>query len=257
MTDLPGPSDLFGLDGRVALVTGASSGLGSRFARVLAAAGARVVLAARRAERIEKLAGDLPEALAVSTDLRDEAAIEALVDAAIERFGRVDVLVNNAGTVDQGSAFDLTAERFRDVIEVNLVAPFLLSRIVARHMAGRSGGSIVNIASVNGLLASRSWPETSYAASKGGLVNLTRELANQWAPEGIRVNAIAPGYFPTEMTSELFGNDRGVEWVARHTPMRRAGEPHELDGAVLFLAGDGSTYVTGQVLVVDGGWSVV
>ncbi len=251
------PGDLFDLRGRVALVTGASSGLGARFARTLSGAGARLILAARRSERIEALARELPDAIAVPTDLRNDRAIADLVAAAVDRFGRIDVLVNNAGAVDSGPALDLAAEDFRSVLELNLVVPFLLSRAVARHMVNGSGGSIINVASVNGLLASRSWPETGYAASKGGLVNLTRELANQWATCTIRVNAIAPGYFPTEMTGELLGSKRGIEWVSRHTPMRRPGEPHELDGALLFLATDASTYVTGQIIAVDGGWTAV
>lgn len=251
------PLSLFQLDGRVAIVTGASSGLGGRFARVLAAAGAEVVLAARRRERIEALAAELPGAIAVPTDLLQEGSIDELVDRTLEEHGRIDILVNNAGVTDNRSAVDEPADRFREVLETNLTAPFLLARRVASSMIDRSGsGSIVNVASVNGILASRAWPQTSYGASKGGLVNLTRELARQWAEHGIRVNALAPGYFETEMTSELF-DERGREWVARHTPLGRAGAAHELDGALLFLAGEGSSFVTGQLLLVDGGWTII
>jgi NAD(P)-dependent dehydrogenase (short-subunit alcohol dehydrogenase family) len=216
------------------------------------------VLAARRLERIESLAEELPDAVAVGADVNDEADLERLVGTAVDAHGRIDVLVNNAGVTDQPSALEETADEFRQVIETNLVAPFLLSRIVAREMVERkSGGAIINIASLNGVLASRSWPETAYTASKGGLVNLTRELANQWAPHGIRVNAIGPGYFESEMTQELFANERAVDWVARNTPMRRHGRAGELDGALLFLASDASSYVTGQHLIVDGGWSII
>jgi NAD(P)-dependent dehydrogenase (short-subunit alcohol dehydrogenase family) len=258
MSALPDPLETFRLNDRVAIVTGASSGLGERFARVLAGAGARVVVAARRLDRIEALAQSLPEATAVAADVNNEADLEQLVRTATERYGRIDVLVNNAGTTDQDPALDESSEEFRRVIETNLVAPFLLARLVARRMVEQeSGGAIVNIASVNGLLASRSWPETAYTASKGGVVNLTRELANQWAPHGIRVNGIAPGYFESEMTAELFANERAVNWVARHTPLRRHGRVDELDGALLFLASDASSYVTGQLLVVDGGWTIV
>ncbi len=258
MSALPDPLATFRLDDRVAIVTGASSGIGERFARVLAGAGARVVLAARRAERIEALAASLPSATAVVADVNEEADLERLVQAAIDAHGRIDILVNNAGTTDRPSALEESPEEFRRVVETNLVAPFLLARLVARRMVEReSGGAVVNIASVNGLLASRSWPETAYTASKGGVVNLTRELANQWARHGIRVNAIAPGYFESEMTAELFANQRAVDWVARHTPMHRHGRKDELDGALLYLASDASSYVTGQLLVVDGGWSIV
>jgi len=193
----------------------------------------------------------------VPVDLTQAGAAERLVEAALERWGRVDVLVNNAGAVDTSPALEESAERFREVVEVNLVAPFLLARRVAAAMIEQGGGSIVNIASVNGVVASRNWPETSYAASKGGVVNLTRELANQWAPQGVRVNAIGPGYFGTEMTSDLLDTEDGRRFVGRHTPMRRHGRPHELDGVLLFLASEASSYVTGQLVVVDGGWTII
>lgn len=257
MTEPKPPAELFSLEGRVALVTGASAGLGARFGQVLARAGAKVVLAARRADRLESLARDLPGAVAMPTDLLDDVAIADLVAKVVDRFGRIDVLVNNAGAVDRGSALELPVEDFRSVLALNLVVPFLLARTVARQMTEGAGGSIVNVASINGLVASRSWPETAYVASKGGLVTLTRELANQWATHGVRVNAIAPGYFPTEMTRELLGDQQGIDSVSRHTPMRRPGRPHELDGALLFLASDASSYMTGQIVVVDGGWTVV
>jgi NAD(P)-dependent dehydrogenase (short-subunit alcohol dehydrogenase family) len=257
ITDITPASELFDLTERVAIVTGATAGLGARFARVLAQAGAHVVLAARRAERLERLAAELPNSLAVPTDMRHEPAITNLIERALDRFGSIDILVNNAGAVDREPALDLSADEFRDVLQLNLTAPFLLARLAARGMLERERGSIINIASVNGFLASRSWPETAYAASKGGIINLTRELANQWAAQGLRVNAIAPGYFPTEMTAELLETQQGSDWVTRHTPMRRPGAAHELDGTLLFLASDASSYITGQTIVVDGGWSVV
>lgn len=255
----PDPLAAFRLDGRVAVVTGASSGLGARFARVLDAAGARVVLAARRFDRLEKLAGELTNAVPVACDLSDPDAPAELVDAAIEHYGKVDVLVNNAGVDAFAPALDEPIDTFRGVLEVNLVAPFALAQLSARSMVEADrGGSIVNIASLWGVVGVGQIPMASYAASKGGLVNLTRELAAQWARKGVRVNALAPGWFRTEMTEgRMFGDERSEGWIRSRTPMGRAGEEHELDGALLFLAGDASSFVTGQVLCVDGGWTAI
>ncbi len=253
------PLSPFRLDGKVAIVTGASSGLGARFARVLDGAGASVVLAARRVERLETLAAELTEAHPVRCDLTSPGEPAALVAATLDLYGRIDVLVNNAGVSSTTPALDETTEQFRSTVELNLVAPFEAAREVARAMitAGH-GGSIVNIASLWGLVGVGQIPDAAYAASKGGLVNLTRELAAQWARNGVRVNAIAPGWFPSEMTEGvMFGDDRSERWLRQRTPMGRGGEEHELDGALLFLAGDASSFVTGQVLSVDGGWTSI
>jgi len=251
--------DLFDLHGRVAVVTGASSGLGQRFARVLHAKGASVVLAARRVDRLERLVEELgaERAMAVRCDVAVESDVVSLVGQAVARFGTVDVMVNNAGISSPVPAEEEPTDDFRRVVDVNLVGLFVGCREAAKVMLEHGSGSIVNVASVLGLVGSGRVKQASYAATKTAVVGLTRELAAQWARRGVRVNAIAPGWFVTEMTDELFGNERGVDFVRRGTPMGRPGAEHELDGLLLLLASDASTYVTGQTIAVDGGWTIV
>jgi NAD(P)-dependent dehydrogenase (short-subunit alcohol dehydrogenase family) len=253
------PLAAFHLDGKVAIVTGASAGLGARFARVLDAVGARVVLAARRVERLDQLATELRDAHPVACDLAEVGAPGALVAAALARYDRVDILVNNAGTSAPMPALDETTEKFLATLRLNLAAPFELARESARAMiASGDGGTIVNVASIWGLVGVGQIPEAGYAASKGGLVNLTRELAAQWARQGVRVNCLAPGWFRSEMTEGvMFGDERSERWLQQRTPIGRGGLEHELDGALLFLASDASTFMTGQVVCVDGGWTSV
>jgi NAD(P)-dependent dehydrogenase (short-subunit alcohol dehydrogenase family) len=217
-----------------------------------------VALVARREAPIAELADELGNALAIPCDLLRPDELERPVPETLAAYGRLDILVNNAGMSHTGPAVDEPVDTFRQVLELNLVAPFALAAQAAAHMLERGeGGSIVNVASMFGLVGLGRIPQASYAASKGGLVNLTRELAGQWSRSGIRVNALAPGWFPSEMTEGMFATERGQEWIARSTPMDRGGLAHELDGALLFLAGDASTYVTGHVLSVDGGWTAV
>jgi NAD(P)-dependent dehydrogenase (short-subunit alcohol dehydrogenase family) len=250
------PARLFRLDGRIAIVTGASSGLGDRFARVLHGAGATVVVAARRAERLEELAAQLGDRVVpVAADLAVAADRERLVEAAYGVGGRIDVLVNNAGYGVPAAGEAETLENFERTMEINVTATFHLAQLAGRHMLEAGRGSIVNIASVLGMVASAPIKEVSYCTSKGAVVNLTRQLGCEWGRKGVRVNAIAPGWFPSEMTqADMFDDESGQAFIVRNTPMGRAGELAELDGALLYLAGDASTYVTGHVLAVDGGW---
>ena len=253
------PTKSFRLDDKVVIVTGASSGLGARFARVCDAAGAKVVVTARRSERLDSLVAELSDAMAVTADVATDDAAPAVVDAALTHFGAIDVVVNNAGISRVVSAVDDDPDGFRRELQIDLVSPYDLASRSARWMIDQNRpGSIVNIASVIATVAGGPIHLPGYSAAKGGLSNLTKELASQWARYGIRVNAIGPGWFLSEMTQDtMFADERGASFVKRGAPMGRAGEEHELDGALLYLASDASSYVTGQTLFVDGGWTIV
>jgi NAD(P)-dependent dehydrogenase (short-subunit alcohol dehydrogenase family) len=245
--------DRFRLDDRVAIVTGASSGLGVAFARALAEAGADLVLAARRADRLEKTRALVEElgrrALVATADVSRAEDAQAVVEAAIDEFGHVDVLVNNAGKGTAVPATRETPEQFREVIDINLNGCYWMAQACGRVM--QSGSAIINVASV-AALTSGGLPQAAYSASKAGLIGLTRDLAVQWTGrKGIRVNALAPGFFPSEMTDQF--PDGYLDSQLRRIPANRAGDPGELAAAVVFLASPAANYVTGTTLVVDGG----
>lgn len=250
------PTAAFRLDDKVVLITGASSGLGARFARVASAAGATVVVAARRAERLAELADEIDDAHAVEVDLTAPGGPEACVARSIELAGRIDVLINNAGISQVAPALDFSTEDFRHEIEIDLVAPFALAREVARDaITNGRPASIINIGSILGEVGGGKLRVPGYAAAKGGLHNLTRELASQWGRKGVRVNAVAPGWFETEMNDAMFSDGGGQAYMEAGAAMGRPGIEGELDGAMLYLASDASSFVTGHVLQVSGGWT--
>jgi len=246
--------DTFRLDGKVAVVTGASSGLGVAFAQALAQAGADVVLGARRIDRLPDT-GALVEAegrnfAALKTDVTKPEDCTALIALAIERFGRVDILVNNAGVGTAVSATSETPEQFRNVIDVNLMGSYWMAQAFAR--AAKNGGAIVNISSILGMRPG-GLPQAAYASSKAGVIGLTRDLAAQWtARKGIRVNALAPGFFPSEMTDQM--NDASIEMVRALTAAQRIGRVEELASTLIWLVSDASSYVSGVTVPVDGGF---
>jgi NAD(P)-dependent dehydrogenase (short-subunit alcohol dehydrogenase family) len=240
MSRPPLASELFSLEGRTAIVTGASSGLGARFA-------------ARRVDRLKELADSDAGIHPVGCDVSQQADRARLAETAVTATGRIDILVNNAAMSGATRVEDESSGDFSDVLGVNLTAPFHLARLAAE--APGAGKSIVNVSSILGLVTGAPLGGASYSASKAGLIGLTRELAGQWGRDGTRVNALAPGWFRTEMTADLFGDERSSRWVERNTLLRRGGDAQELDGALLFLASDASSYCTGQVLTVDGGWT--
>jgi len=247
--------DRFDISGRTALVTGASSGLGNHFARVLAAAGANVVAAARRADRLDRLVGDIAgsggQAMALTLDVADASRMDAVLDAATERFGAVDILINNAGITYEGHSLDMSGEQLDRILDVNVKSIWHLSTKVARRLAARGArGNIVNIASICAMNAAPSL--SLYAISKAAVVQLTKSLALDFWASDIRVNAICPGYFKTEMNAGLFDTEAGQKLIGR-LPAKRLGEYRELDGALLLLASDAASFMTGAAIPVDGG----
>ena len=242
---------LFDVAGKVALVTGASSGLGESFSRCLAARGAVVVAAARRVDRLQALVREGGATHAVALDVTDPASVDSAMRQAGELAGPVDILVNNAGVADTKASLEVSESDWRRVLDTNLDGAWRMAQAAAKSMvAAKRGGSIVNIASILGLRQATHL--LAYAAAKAALVQVTKSLALEWARHGIRVNAIAPGYVVTEMNRDFFASEPG-QAVVKRIPQRRVGDPRDLEGALLLLASGAGAYITGSVVVVDGG----
>ena len=253
--------DYFDLKGQVAIVTGCSTGLGVQMAKALANQGANIVVVARRQQLIEEVAAELEkeygvEALPIRCDITDTESVNAMVDKTMERFGRIDILINNAGTGAVAPAEDITDEQFNNEINIDLFGSFRVARAVAKKaMIPAKYGRIINIASMYGLVGNKVAPASPYHAAKGGVVNLTRGLAAEWGKYNITVNSICPGYFYSPLTKETLDSDFFQQNAQTMIPLSRYGNEGELDTAALFLASPASTYVTGIALPVDGGYT--
>ncbi|GAA3751893.1 SDR family NAD(P)-dependent oxidoreductase [Terriglobus aquaticus] len=252
------PHNFFDLTGQVAIVTGASRGLGQYFARALGRAGAKLILTARKAEAcepfIEELAALQIEAKALPLDVRDRDSITAFATAAEAAFGKVDILVNNAGLNIRKPALDVTWDDWNTILDTNLRGTFFVSQAIARGMIARRYGRIINISSVTSVFGYAGL--APYGASRGGVRQLTMSLADDWGPHGITVNALAPGWFKTEQNRAMYEDEGWVEYLVERIPAKRPGAPNDLDGAIVFLASEASRYMTGQNLLIDGGISV-
>ncbi|HUC37857.1 MAG TPA: SDR family oxidoreductase [Acidimicrobiales bacterium] len=243
------------MKGRVAVVTGASSGLGEAVARALAEGGARVAVVARRAERLEKLADEIG-GQAVRADLLDVDRVGEVIGGVVDALGAPEILVNAAGHVfTDERAEDEPPDAVLKAFQLHVMAPFRMAQAVFPHMRAIGRGAIVNVSSISGRVGVPGIPQASYAASKTALSGLTVELAVQWARHSIRVNALAPGFFASEITQPLYEGERGRAWLERNTPLPYAGRVDDFVGAVLWLVSDAGRYVTGQTIVVDGGWT--
>jgi len=252
---VPVTKSLFDLSGRVAIVTGASRGLGQAFARALGRAGADVAITSRSRDSLQPFSREI-EALGrrahpLELDVRDQASICAAVDETLATFGRIDILVNNAGCNVRKRAADITWDDWNLVLDTNLRGPFFLAQAVAKHMIPRGSGRIINIGSVTSVFGYTGL--APYGASRGGIRQMTMSLADDWGPHGITVNCLAPGWFKTSQNAALYDDREWLDYLVDRIPLKRPGTPADLEGAVIFLASDASAYITGQTLLVDGG----
>jgi NAD(P)-dependent dehydrogenase (short-subunit alcohol dehydrogenase family) len=251
----------FDIRGQSAIVTGASSGLGVTFAEALAECGANLVIAARRYDRLVEVAKSLAakhgvQVVPVETDVSREEHVTRMVDTAVKKLGSLEILVNNAGVASMSPSVDMTLEEWKKVIDVNLTGAFLCARTAAREMIKRNYGKIVNIASIYGAIGDI-FHAAPYYASKAAVINLTRAFAIEWAPHRINVNAVAPGFFLSEMTEQVFKDENAMKHILSRTPLGRTGEPVDLKAVLVYLASPASNYVTGQTIFVDGGWTAL
>jgi len=254
--------DKFNLKNKTAVVTGAAQGLGKAIAIGLAEAGANIIIPDINYEKAKKVAAEIKQlgvkSFAIETDVTSEKDIKFLVKSASDEVNSIDILVNNAGICKHIPAENMSKNDWEDVIDINLTGVFLTSKIIGKHMMKNGGGNIINMASMSGYIVNNPQPQSSYNASKAGVVHLTKSLAAEWAQHNIRVNAIAPGYMKTEMTEkDLEENREQIEefWL-KPTPMKRMGQPEELQGAALYLASDASSFMTGHTMIIDGGYTI-
>jgi NAD(P)-dependent dehydrogenase (short-subunit alcohol dehydrogenase family) len=249
--------NFFDLSGRVALVTGASRGLGQYFSRALALAGADLIITARKKEDTYPFAEEIKalgrKVVSLDLDVREEASIKKMADDAQAAFGRIDILVNNAGCNVRKPTMEITWDDYNKVLDTNLRGTFFVAQNVARHMLPRKYGRIINIGSVTAVFGYAGLGP--YCASRGGVKQLTMSMADEWGKDGINVNCLAPGWFKTEQNKVLYENEKWLEYICDRIPVKRPGKPNDLDGAVVFLASEASEYMTGQTLLIDGGIS--
>lgn len=247
----------FDLSGKVAIVTGASRGLGQYFSRALARAGADLVITSRKQSSLMDFKAEIEalgkEALPLELDVRDYESIQTMIEAAFEHYGKIDILVNNAGVNVRKAAVDISWDEWNTVIDTNLRGPFFVAQAAAKKMIPRNYGRIINIGSVTSVFGYAGI--TPYCASRGGVKQMTMSLADDWGPHGITVNCLAPGWFKTAQNQVLYENKEWVDYLTDRIPLKRPGKPDDLDGTVVFLAGDASEYITGQCILVDGGIS--
>lgn len=254
-------NDIFNLDGKIAVITGASSGLGKQFAKALAGRGADVAILARRKEKLDELSKEIEamgrRSFAVQCDITKEEDVVSAVQKIKEHYGKIDILINNAGVANGLKAEEQSMDEWNRVIDANLNGVYLVSREVGKVMIENNYGKIINLGSIHSNLAIGTSSISAYCASKGGVQMLTKSLAAEWAKYNITVNAIGPSYFESEMTDKVVGNEEFKQFVKFRSPMGRIGKPGELNGAIIYFASDASSFTTGQLLNIDGGWNTI